>query len=85
MTAPTLTQDEVERALAAVSSLALVARALPTAVVREHVLRDRDETAAGAPPRALDALLNVIDACVHLGRAGDELQQALDATRRSAE
>jgi hypothetical protein len=91
MTAPThpLTAAEMERALAAITSLAIVARSRPIAAVRDQVVRDRGEVAsefraAGAPPRSLDVLLRVVDACAELGRAGDELEEALNESRRSA-
>lgn len=89
MIAPTLTPAEVERALAAITSLAIVARSLPIAAVREHVLRDRDEVAAGladagAPTRSLEVLLGVVEACATLGHAGDELDRAIHESRRSA-
>lgn len=84
-----LAQAEAQRALEAITSLALVARALPVEQVLEQVRSDRADAAAGladagAPLGTLDVLLRVVDACAALARTGDELDRTINEGRHGS-
>lgn len=84
MTAPL---TDVQRGLAAISSIAILAGSLPTAEVRAALERQRtdaaqdDPASRGAEMVSLGLLIDIVDAVAFLGRLGGDLEQAAEANR----
>lgn len=83
MTAPPTSPSEVQKTLAAITSLAILASSLPTTEVRASLERERLEALrTGTPcPPTLGILIDIVDQCAFLGRLGGDLEAAIEEAR----